>query len=195
MSDNLTGKVALITGAGKGSGRFLAETLAAAGACVAVNALTPVNLDETVGRIAAAGGRVRAYVQDVTKRMPVQALVRSVVDDFGRLDILVCCAEVEPVKALFEMDEWEWQRTLDVNLSGVFLLIQAAGRVMETQEQGGLIVVLGARPKGEEKRGAYFASKAGVERLAEVAGQELAARGVGVRFVQTAAEAAEVCLA
>ncbi len=193
MNDALAGKVVLITGAGKGTGRRLAEAFAAAGAAVAANDLTPVNLDETVRRIVAAGGRARAYIQDATRTMPVQALVQMVLADFGRLDVLVCCAEVEPVKALFEMDEWDWQRTLDVNLNGVFLLIQAAGRVMERQEGGGVIVLFGARPKGEERRAAYFASKAGLEKLAELAAQELAGRGVRVCLARTAEEALEVC--
>ncbi|MEZ0395133.1 MAG: SDR family NAD(P)-dependent oxidoreductase [Anaerolineales bacterium] len=193
MTDALAGKVVLITGAGKGTGRRLAETLAAAGAWVAANDLTPVNLDETARRIAAAGGRVQTYVQDVTRTMPVQALVQMVLADFGRVDILICCAEVEPVKSLFEMDEWDWQRTLDVNLNGVFLLIQAAGRAMERQEAGGLIILMGARPKGQERRAAYFVSKAGLEKLAETAGRELASSRIRVCLARTAAEALEAC--
>lgn len=193
MSGEFSGKVVLVTGAGKGTGRRLAEAFAAAGARVAVNDLTPVNLDETMRRIAAAGGQARAYVQDVTKKMPVQALVSAVMEDLGGLDILVCSAEVEPVKSLLDMDDWDWQRTLDVNVSGVFLLIQAAARGMAARNQGGTILLMGARPKGSEKRAAYFASKAALERLAELAGQELAAWGIRVCHVRTAEEALEAC--
>lgn len=193
MSGEFSGKVVLVTGAGKGTGRRLAEAFAAAGAVVAVNDLTPVNLDETVRRIAAAGGQARAYLQDVAKKMPVQALVNAVLEDLGSLDILVCSAEVEPVKSLLEMDEWDWQRTLDVNLSGAFLLIQAAGREMAARRRGGTILLLGARPKGAEKRAAYLVSKAGLERLVELADRELAAFGVRVHYARTAEEALETC--
>jgi NAD(P)-dependent dehydrogenase (short-subunit alcohol dehydrogenase family) len=182
MSNEFNGKVVLITGAGKGTGRRLAEAFAARGASVAANDVTPVNLDETARRITAAGGRVRAYVEDVAKKMPVQALLNAVLEDFGRLDVLVCCAEVEPVRPLLEMDDWDWQRTLDVNLSGAFLLVQAVGR--EMRARGGTIILLGDRAKGPGGRAAYFASKAGLEALARAAGEELSAAGIRVRHIQ-----------
>ena len=130
MSD-FADKVVLVTGAGKGIGREVAEAFAAHGASVAVNDISPVNLDETLVHIAAAGGRTKAYVEDIAKKMPVQALLNAVLDDFGRIDILVNCAEVEPRKPVLEMDDWDWQRTLDVNLTGAFLLTQSAGRIMK----------------------------------------------------------------
>jgi NAD(P)-dependent dehydrogenase (short-subunit alcohol dehydrogenase family) len=190
----LTGKVVLITGAGKGVGRRLAEALAARGATLAVNDLTPINLDETVARIAAAGGQVQPYLADIAKKLPVQGLLNRVLDDFSRLDVLVNCAQVEPRKSVYEMDEWDWQRTLDVNLTGAFLLTQSAGRIMK-EKGGGTIVHLGVRPGGpgpDEGRAAYLAAKAGLEALVKAAANEFAQFGVCVYHVVTAEAALEV---
>jgi NAD(P)-dependent dehydrogenase (short-subunit alcohol dehydrogenase family) len=186
-------KVVLVTGAGKGSGRAVAEAVAAQGAVVAVNDVSPVNLDETVAHIIAAGGTVKAYVEDIAKKMPVQTLLNQVLDDFGRIDILVNCAEVEPTLSVLEMDDWDWQRTLDVNLSGVFLLTQSVGRIMK-EKGGGVIIHMGARPKASERRAAYFAGKAGAAALVETAAVELVAFGVRVRLVQTVSQALEACV-
>jgi len=181
--DNLETKVILVTGAGKGTGRAVAEAFAGQGALVAANDISPVNLDETVAHILAAGGQAKAYVEDIAKKMPVQTLLNAVLDDFGRIDILVNCAEVEPQKSVLEMDEWDWQRTLDVNLNGAFLLTQSAGRIMK-EKGGGVIVHVGERPKGTEKRAAYFTSKAGLAALAALAAYELSEAGIRVYHVQ-----------
>jgi NAD(P)-dependent dehydrogenase (short-subunit alcohol dehydrogenase family) len=168
---NFEDKVVLVTGAGKGTGRLVAEACAAQGAQVAANDISPVNLDETVAHIMASGGHAKAYVEDIAKKMPVQALLNSVLDDFGRIDILVNCAEVEPQKSVLEMDEWDWQRTQDVNLNGAFLLTQSTGRIMK-EKGGGVIVHVGQRAKGPEKRAAYFTSKAGLAALSALAAYE-----------------------
>ena len=173
------GKIVLVTGAGKGTGRGVAEAFAAQGASVAANDISPVNLDETVAHILAAGGQAKAYVEDIAKKMPVQTLLNGVLEEFGRIDILVNCAEVEPQKSLLEMDDWDWQRTLDVNLSGAFLLTQSVGRIMK-EKGGGIIIHVGERAKGTEKRAAYFASKAGLAALS--AGQPASYRGTASAF-------------
>ncbi|MBE3119998.1 MAG: SDR family NAD(P)-dependent oxidoreductase [Candidatus Atribacteria bacterium] len=182
MAD-FAGKIVLITGAGKGTGRRVAEAFAAQGATVAVNDVSPVNLDETVAHILTSGGQVKAYVEDIAKKMPIQTLLNSVLDDFGRIDILVNCAEVEPQKTVLEMDDWDWQRTLDVNMSGPFLLTQSVGRIMK-EKGGGVIVHVGERAKGPERRAAYFASKAGLAALSALAAYELSEFGIRVYHFQ-----------
>jgi NAD(P)-dependent dehydrogenase (short-subunit alcohol dehydrogenase family) len=180
---NFSGKIVLITGAGKGTGRDVAKAFADRGASLAVNDVSPVNLDETVALIMAAGGQVKAYVEDIAKKMPVQTLLNAVLDDFGRIDILVNCAEVEPQKSVLEMDDWDWQRTLDVNLNGAFLLTQSVGRIMQAKN-GGIIVHVGERAKGPEKRAAYFTSKAGLAALSALAAYEFSEYGIRVYHVR-----------
>ena len=179
----MTDKVALVTGAGRGTGRGVAEALASRGVSVAVNDVSPVNLDETVARITAAGGQVKDYVEDIAKKMPVQTLLNQVLDDFGRIDILVNCAEVEPQKTVLEMDDWDWQRTLDVNLTGAFLLTQSVGRIMK-EKGGGVIIHVGERAKEPEQRAAYFTSKAGLAALSALAAYELSDDGIRVYYVR-----------
>lgn len=179
---HLTGKVVLVTGAGKGNGRAIALAFASHGACLAINDLTPINLDQTEDLIRAGGGQVKSYVVDVTKKMPIQGLVNSLLDDWGRIDILVQCAQVKPSSSLLEMDDWDWQRTLDVNLTGVFLLMQAVGRVMRTQG-GGKMLTVGPLTSSEPKQAAYNTSKAGLVELSARAKQEFSELGIQVHLI------------
>ena len=197
------GKVVLITGAGKGSGRKLAKAFARHGATVAANDISPINVEEAVDEIRAQGGDARAYVDDIAKKVGAQALVKQVEDDFGHIDILVNHAAVEPRSPLLDMDEWDWHRVLDVNLTGAFLVTQSVGRVMREQGGGMIINLIAeagrdeslpapARTKpdqaehgGPGKRAAFFASMAGLESLSQQAARELAPFGIRVYSVTT----------
>jgi NAD(P)-dependent dehydrogenase (short-subunit alcohol dehydrogenase family) len=181
-------RVVLITGAGKGGGQALAEAFAGLGATVAVNDITPNNVENLAARITEGGGQARAYVEDVAKKVGVQALVKQVEDDFGRIDILVNHAAVEPRAALLEMDEWDWRRTLDVNLTGAFLMTQSVGRTMAARG-GGVIVNLHSPPDQEiEDRAAFLASMAALEAFSRQAALELAPHGIRVHAVSSKGE-------
>ena len=179
------GKVVLVTGAGRGIGRAIAERFAVEGALVAANDITPVNLDETIATIKASGGIAQAFVADIAKKMPIQALIEQIRDAWGCIDILINNAGVEPHAPLLELDEWDWQRTIDVNLSGPFYLIQSTGRVM--REQGGGVIVniasIAGRAHGLKDRAAYVASKMGLIGLTREAARELAAYNIRVNAV------------
>lgn len=182
MNQDFVGSVVLITGAGKGKGRALAEEFANRGARVAVNDISPVNLD---GLCAQYAGRIQAYVDDVAKKVAAQAVVNQVEDDFGQIDILINHAAVAPRVPLLEMDEWDWHRVLDVNLTGTFLMMQSAGRVMRTRGSGVMINLIAAPPPGAPKESAYSASTAGLIALTQSAAGELAASGIRVHAVGT----------
>ncbi len=179
------GKVVLVTGAGRGAGRAVTQAFARQSAILAVNDITPINLDETVALVKKSAGQVKAYVFDIAKRLPARALVEEVLEDWGRLDILVNHANVKPRATILEMDEWDWQRTLDVNLSGAFYLMQTAGRAMREQG-GGVMVNIGwttARAHGLHDRFAYLASNSGLAGLSREAAQEFAAYNIRVNMV------------
>ena len=180
------GKVVLITGAGKGSGRKLAIAFAKHDATVAANDISPLNVEGVVEEVIAGGGQAKAYIEDIAKKVGVQSLVKGVEDDFGRIDILVNHAAVEPRSALLDMDEWDWHRTLDVNLTGAFLMTQSVGRVMR-EEGGGVIVNLISEAGRDESplRAAFLASMAGLEAFSRQAALELAPYGIRVHVVKT----------
>lgn len=177
----IKGKIVLITGAGKGCGRMLAESLAEKGAVVALNDLSPINVDEVAKKINTRGGKAQSYIEDVAKKVGAQALVKSVLDDLGGIDILINHAAVEPRIPLLDMDEWDWHRTLDVNLTGAFLMMQTAARVMRTQGHGAIMNIVAGTGEGLKKdAGAYLSSKAGLVELSRQAGIEFNPYGIRV---------------
>jgi len=178
-------QVVLITGAGRGIGRAIAAAFAQSGAAVAANDISPVNLDETVKRITQTGAKCRDYVCDIAKKMPVQAMLEQVRDDFEKIDILINNAGVEPHASILEMDEWDWRRTLDVNLSGAFFTMQSVGRLMRDQGGGAIvnIATIAGRAHGLKNRAAYVASKTGLIGLTREAAREFAAYNIRVNAV------------
>ena len=187
--NEFTRKIVLITGAGKGAGRSLAKALAARGATVAANDISPLNVEKVVAEINSGDGNAIAYIEDVAKKVGAQALVKQVEDDFGRIDILVNHASVEPHTPLLDMDEWDWHRTLDVNLTGAFLMTQSVGRMM--REQGGGVIINLIADAGRDEsamRAAFLASMAGLEAFSQQAARELVPFGVLVHAVKTDAD-------
>ena len=192
MQKQFRNKVVLITGAGKGIGRKLALAFAQGGATVAANDISPINVEQAVEEICKRGGNAKAYIDDVAKKVGAQALVKQVEDDFGCIDILVNHASVEPHSPLLEMDEWDWHRTLDVNLTGAFLMTQSVGRMMRAQGAGVIVnVIAGAdrspRNGGNESlmQAAFNASMAGLEAFSQQAARELASYGIRVLALKT----------
>ena len=172
----LEGRVAVITGAGRGLGAAIAGELAAQGATVVV-----ADLDEELARATADGlraaGRVATpFVADVSDAEQVTALFDAVAAEHGRLDVLVNNAGVGAVAPSEELDFEVWSRTLAVNLTGTFLCAQAAARHMLPAGRG-VIVNIGSlfAATGMPKRAAYAASKHGVVGLTKVLATEWAA--------------------
>ncbi len=188
---NLKDKVILITGAGKGSGKALARAFAERGAFVAANDISPINVEEVVDEINGQGGRAKAYIEDVAKKLGAQNLIKQVEDDFGRIDILVNHASVQPHAPLLDMDEWDWHRVLDVNLTGAFLMTQSAGRVMRSQGSGVIINLVTLNQEPAKDEAAFVATMQGLVGFTRQAARELNPHGVRVHAVETGEDVVE----
>ena len=181
-------KVVLITGAGKGSGGLLARAFAEGGSFVAANDISPINVEEVVNQIVAKGGYAKTYIEDIAKKVGAQNIINQVEDDFGPIDILINHAAVEPHIPLLEMDEWDWHRTLDVNLTGAFLMTQSVGRVMRAQGSGVIINLISASTQFGKNGAAFLASMDGLEGLTRQAAQEFAPHGIKVYAIENIQE-------
>ena len=186
--NKLRDKVVLITGAGKGSGRYLAQAFAEHGAIVAANDISPVNVEAVVDQIIAKGGRAKAYIDDIAKKVSAQSVVNQVKDDYGRIDILINHAAVQPRVSMLDMDEWDWHRVLDVNLTGAFLMIQSVGRVMLAEGSGVIINLMAVKQAWAEGEAAFIASMSGLDGLTHQAARELSPYGIRVYAVENSSE-------
>jgi NAD(P)-dependent dehydrogenase (short-subunit alcohol dehydrogenase family) len=189
--ENFSGKIVLVTGAGKGAGRKIAQAFASRGAVVAANDISPVNVEAVVDEINAAGGRARAYIHDIAKKVDVQAMVNNLTDDFGRIDILVNCAHVEPRTSLINLDEWDLHRVFEVNAIGILLTMQSVSRVMRTQDSGIIVNVIKI---SADSPISFIASRAGIAAMTGRAAEELGQHGIHV-FVVTDDDPVQAVLA
>lgn len=183
--DKLKDKVVLITGAGRGVGRALCRAFAKEGAIIAGNDITPINLDKTIEQIQQSGGRAKDYVADISKKMPIQAMLNEIIDDWGQIDILINNAHVDPKKTILDMDEWDWRRAVDVNLTGPFLTTQSVGRIMKDAGSGIIINVF----SNDDGHAALHASQLGLINLTMDSATELSAYNICVFGVAPAASA------
>lgn len=188
MNVDLKGRVAIVTGAGQGLGAAIARALAANGARVAVNDLNPDRAGKVVAAITESGGQAIVATGDVGNKFQASNIVETTRGEWGQLDILVNNAGVETVGSILKLDEWNWRRSLEVNLTGTFFMSQFVGRVMswENKQRGGAIVNV-ASTAGVQvplaDRAAYCASKAGVVGFARECAREFASFGVRVNTV------------
>lgn len=194
----LDGKVALITGAGRGQGRAHALRLANEGAdivaldicddaveTVGYGLSTPADLEETADQVRARGRRVCADIADVRELQQVQKVVDTGLGEFGKIDIVCANAGIGSWSASWEMSERMWRDMIDVNLTGVFNTVRATLPAMVERGEGGSVVLTSSTAGliGYQHTAHYTAAKHGVLGLMKVLAQELGPHGIRVNAV------------
>ncbi len=185
MKIDLTGRVAIVTGGGRGIGRAIATALAGAGAVVVINYRgNSAAAEETVAAITAAGGSARAAQADVGLAADVERLFKSTLDAHGRVDILVNNAGITRDTLLLRMKEDDFDQVIATNLRGVFLCTKAAFRPMSKQRGGRIInisSVIGLI--GNAGQANYAAAKAGIIGFTKSTAREMAPRNITVNAI------------
>jgi NAD(P)-dependent dehydrogenase (short-subunit alcohol dehydrogenase family) len=185
MSGALDGKVAVVTGAGQGLGLAYARALARAGAAVVVNDANPDTADAAAASIVADGGRAVAVAAAVGPTEAADLLVRTAVEQLGRLDILVTNAGVLRDTVLWKMSDEQFDAVIATHLRGTFTTARAAAVHMRAAGEGGRIIVIGspAGQHGNFGQTNYAAAKAGIVAMARTWSLELARAGITVNAV------------
>jgi NAD(P)-dependent dehydrogenase (short-subunit alcohol dehydrogenase family) len=181
---DLSGRVAIVTGAGRGLGRAIALGLARYGASVVLAARSAAEIEALAEEIRAGGRRAVAVATDIARKAEVERMVETALAFNGRIDVLVNNAGVDFNQPALDYDEGEWDRILGTNLKGYFLCSQAVGRVMVAQGSGSIIMnssIYGS--VGAPDNLPYGASKGGVNQLTRMLAIEWAPLGVRVNAI------------
>ena len=180
---DLTGKIAIVTGASRGIGRAIAAMLAARGAFV-VAAARGDNAAGTVSEIAAAGGKAETATVDVTDPSSIDALVSGAMERHGRIDILVNNAGIAKDQLMLRMKRDDWDAVIATNLTSAFVASQAVLRPMIKQRSGRIIMISSVVGQtGNAGQANYAASKAGLIGFAKSLAKEVASRNITVNAI------------
>lgn len=180
----LEGRVAVITGGGRGMGREIALTFSKAGANIAVCDLSLANLTEVEEEIKAGGGKCLSLATNISDKGQVEEMMAKVHAHFGKIDILTNNAGICISSPLLETSEEEWDANMSVNLKGAFLCLQAAAKYMVEQKYGKIVNISSICGRGAVSEGiAYSASKAGVIQVTCNAAAELGKHNINVNSI------------
>jgi 3-oxoacyl-[acyl-carrier protein] reductase len=185
MTNELDGKVAIVTGAGRNIGRAIALMLAQAGASILINARSNrAEAESVASEIAAGGGKVLVHIGDVADIGAVQMMAETAERQFGRIDILVNNAALRREKPFAEMDYAEWRAILDVTLDGTFHCVKACHPALRKTGAGTIVNIGGlSAHTGAADRAHVVTAKAGVIGFTRALAHDLAADGITVNCV------------
>jgi len=181
--DNRTQRVAVVTGAARGIGAATAVRLAADGNAVAVADLSVDDCAETVAAIGAGGGRAVSVAMDVSDRAQVEAGFAAVVDELGRVDVLVNNAGLIRDNMLFKMTDTDWDLVMNVHLKGAFLCTQVAQQHMVANKYGRIVNLSSIAGDGNRGQANYSAAKAGIRGFTKTLALELGPFGITANAV------------
>ena len=183
----LSGKIALVTGARRGMGAADARALAGQGAKVVITDVEDAACPAVADEIRSSGGEATCFKMDVSNAKEVNAVFDKVVDQYGRLDILVNNAGIYEPKPFLDLTEEDWDRTITINLTGQFLCAQRAAREMAKNKWGRIIniasIASGQVGVGVAASAHYTASKGGIIGMTETLAIELAPLGINVNVI------------
>jgi len=177
------GKVALVTGGANGIGAATGELFGSQGAAVVVVDLDQGASDAVAERIKGGGGKALGVACDVTKREQVDAAVKRATDEFGRLDILVCCAGIIRDNLVFKMTDDDWFAVINTHLTGTFFFARAAQAVMTQQQYGKMVFLSSTSALGNRGQTNYSTAKGGLQSMARTLAIELGRFNVNVNAV------------
>ena len=182
---NVSGKVALITGATGGFGKGAAKGLAAAGTKVMATARTLSTLERLAKEIREEGGQAAFSPGDPVKPEDVKRVIKNTVDTFGGIDILVTAAGINKVKPIIEQPIEDWEEIMGVNMKGTYLFCKEVGKVMINQGRGGKVILVGSARGhlGLANYSAYSPSKGAVHLLAKTLGCEWGPHKINVNAI------------
>jgi NADP-dependent 3-hydroxy acid dehydrogenase YdfG len=193
MTDNISGKVIVITGASSGMGAAAATYLAAKGASIVLGARRADRIEALAAQIADAGGKATAVVTDVSNRTDVAKLVDTAVETYGRIDVLINNAGLMPLSPLDRLKVDEWDRMIDVNVKGVLYGIAAALSHMKAQRSGHIINVSSvAGHKLFPGSAVYSATKFAVRALSDGLREEMAPHNIRTTIISPGAVKTEL---
>ena len=185
LSKLIEGKTAIVTGASRGIGKAIAISLAKEGAEVIINySSSPENANKVVSEINEFGGKAYPLQADISNENSVNELIKKVLEKHNKIDVLVNNAGITKDGLLMRMKTDDWQKVLDLNLSGVFYCTRAVSRQMLKQKSGRIINITSVVGlMGNPGQANYSAAKAGVVGLTQSSAKEFASRGITVNAV------------
>jgi 3-oxoacyl-[acyl-carrier protein] reductase len=179
----LDGRVAFLTGAGRGIGAATATRLASEGAAVAITDMDQGPAEETASEIRSSGGKAIAISVDVTNREQLEAAAARTAQELGRLDILVACAGITRDNLLFRMSDEDWDGVIDTHLKGSFMAARATQKYMVEQRYGKMIFTSSTSALGNRGQINYSTAKAGLQGMTRTLAIELGPFNVNVNAV------------